>query len=381
MSRNVVLKGFALALIGIFSALDSSFSEERCNLRAGYPVSFEPHEQFAGMFRVLLHSPDIRDPAAIQNHTVLSKIWRRTVYQEILRKTRGSCRAIIHDYFPGQLVSLIVFRTTQIDRERLACTQALEDVLQNFLPTDELIKSATKWTASIAQMRRTGRDAAEMDPNFDASIIQDAALQLIYEKNSLLHALISVDVAAFEAVDAASLRTWIQSQRQPRRPLLESIPHCLPPRRDLAAPDHVPPKRHVSTILPAGEINLSRALGGSLPAGPLRHGVIVGHTDQPPRSAVGSEIGTTYCMREHVFPIVDDFSPHATITVRLRCSETGISDLDSWVIIYCDPSDCTSERIEKAVMTAVANDPEILKFARRGSDTESPRGPYLVTIR
>jgi hypothetical protein len=50
-------------------------------------------------------------------------------------------------------------------------------------------------------------------------------------------------------------------------------------------------------------------------------------------------------------------------------------------MIYCDPADCTSEGVEKAVMSAIASDTEVLDFARRSSNTAIPRGPYLVTIK
>jgi hypothetical protein len=50
-------------------------------------------------------------------------------------------------------------------------------------------------------------------------------------------------------------------------------------------------------------------------------------------------------------------------------------------MIYCNPVDCASEGVEKAVMAAIASDPEVMDFARRSSTTAIPRGPYLITIK
>jgi len=129
-----------------------------------------------------------------------------------------------------------------------------------------------------------------------------------------------------------------------------------------------------SGILPAGEIHLSRGPGGPLPAGPLRYAVVVGDTDQPPSLAAASEVSAKYCNREHSFSIGDGSSPHVSVTVRPRCRTMSVHDLDSWILIYCDPADCASEPIDKAVMAAIASDPDVLDFARRSSGTAIPRG-------
>jgi hypothetical protein len=88
-----------------------------------------------------------------------------------------------------------------------------------------------------------------------------------------------------------------------------------------------------------------------------------------------------YCNGEHAFSIGDGSSPRVTVSAQPRCFSTSVYDLDSWSIIYCDPADCTSEATEKAVMTAIAGDPDVLDFARRSAATAVPRGPYLVTIK
>ena len=332
------------------------------------------------MFRIPLNPPDFRDPTAVQRHLVLSETWADIILREMRGKPVGLCSAIaILDPFPDLRVFLTVNRTaSQIDREKTVCTLALEDFLQHFQPNDELIKLAAKRNVFLKRPSPASGDRPEIA---DADRILEAALPLIYEKGSLLHALTSVEWSVFGAVDPIDFRNWIQSQRSPERTLLESISRCLPPRDDLSSPAVAPRERSESGILPAGQINLARGPDGPLAAGPLRYAAIVGNPNEPPSVLVASEVEAKYCSLEHTFSIGDESSPHTSVTVRPRCQTLSVYDLDSWSIIYCDPADCASERIEKFVMAAIASDPKVLDFARRSSNTTIPRGPYLIAIK
>jgi hypothetical protein len=375
-----LFKIFALALIGSLAMVNSSLSEEiKCALRVGnFPLHL--NEQFAGLFRVPLHPPDSTHHEALQRHLIFLKIWEGIILREMPGKAGGLCGAIATSYrFPDMRIFLTVNRTaSQIDREKAYCRYLLEDFLQNSEPSNELIRSAAELNAFLERPSPVSGDRPEIG---DAVRILSAALPLIYEKGSLFHTLTSVEWVSFAAVDGADFRAWIQSQRSPERPLLESIPRCLPPRDELDGFSIAPRERSESGILPAGQINLSRGLDGPILAGPLRYAVIVGNPGDPPGALVASEVKAKYCNREHTFSIGDDSSQHSTVTAQPRCLPTSVYDLDSWSIIYCDPADCTSEQVEKGVMSAIASDPEILDFARRSAATAVPRGPYLVTIK
>ncbi len=186
---------------------------KKCDLRAGYPITVQPNQHFAGMFRIALNPPDFRDPVAVQRHLVLSETWADTVMREMSGKAGGLCGALILPYaFPDLRVSLIVYRTaSRIDREKSVCTQALEDILQHSQPNDQLIEQAAKRNALFNQPSQPDPGAAALEPVSDAANILDAALPLIYERNSLLHALTSLGWRAFGTVD-------VQSQRSPERP-------------------------------------------------------------------------------------------------------------------------------------------------------------------
>jgi hypothetical protein len=380
VSGDFLFKILALVLIGSFTTVNSSLSEEgKCVFRDGN-FSLLPNEQFAGLFRVALNPPDFQDPMAIQRHLVFSETWAGIIMEEMSKKAGGLCGAIPMAYrLPDLRVFLIVNRTaSQIDREKSICTHALEDILQRSQPNDELIRRVAKRNATLAKRLPASGDQPEAD---DAVTISEAALPLIYEKDSVLHALASVEWASFAAVDAADFRAWIQSQRLPEHPQIESISRCLPPRGELdtytAAPGELPESR----ISPAGQISLSRSPGGSIPAGPLRYTVIVGDLVDPPDALIASEVTTKYCNREHTFPTTGDSSSYPAVTVRLRCSHFSVQYFELCSIIYCDPADCVSECVEKVVAAAVARDPEVLDFARRSSNTTTPRGPYLVAIK
>jgi hypothetical protein len=374
MSGSAALKLFVLALVG-FATVRPSWSEEKCIPRSGN-FNLHPNQHFAGMFRLPLNSLDFHDPVALQRHLAFSTIWADILMRELPTKAGGLCGAFVTAYgFPDLRVFLFVNRTgSQIAREKAVCMRALEDILQASQPSDDLIRRAA---ARIALFKQPAQPPLE--GILDASNILRAALPLIYAKNSPLYALASVDWTAYRTIDAADFRIWVQSQISQEHPPFEQISPCLPPPQDAGAASGVPQPRRNSDISSPGEINLSRSTS-EIPAGPLRYSVIIGTADRPTSASAVTEISAKYCNREHSFLIGDEASPHANVTVHLRCLDTTVNDLDAWNLIYCDPADCTSARTDRVVMEAIAGDPDVLSYVRKISDAGSPRGPYLVTI-
>jgi hypothetical protein len=367
------LRTFALVLTGLLStAFPSTAEEAKCIPRHGnFPLG--PNEHFAGLFRVPLHSPDLNDREAIRRHLIFLETWSDI----ILKEMPLLCGALaIPIRFPDLRVFLKVSRTgVKVDREIAYCRFVLEDYLQHSKPGDEIIKQAAESNAYFREPKPVSNGRTEFS---DAGAILQAALPLIYEKGSLLHTLTSLEWTSFASVDGAEFRAWLASQRLPKRPLLESMERCLPPRDRPDEFSTVPRERAESPILPPGEIDLSRGPDGPLRSGPLRYAVIVGNPDEPPVGMVASEVKVKYCNREHVFSIGGELT---SVKARPRCVSTEVYDLDAWTLIYCDPADCTSEDTEKAVMSVVAHDAEVLDFAQRSAATTAPRGPYFVTIK
>lgn len=383
MSSNTLIKALAFALIGIVGTMGPSLSDDSCKPREGYPHSFEQNEHLVGMFHVALQAPDIGDPEAVRRHAALSWIWAGLLRAELPKSTRMSCAGWVVDLgFPGIRAAVKASQAFgRASRNDAHCVNALETLLQKFEPGDELIKHWTRFAAMIDQPFRSDDAPARSKAMHDARAILVSAWSEIYVKGSLLHSLATVDYAAIAKVEPADFRAWMTSQRRPERRLLEPIPHCFPLPRNLPPSERIPPKRPESGILPPGEINLSRTAIARLVAGPLRHAVIIGAPDGPPTLAVVSEVEAKYCGREHTFEVGEDASSPMTITVRLRCDHLTLSDLDLWNVIYCEPAECVSEHVERAVAAAITKDPEILEFVRLGANGPTPRGPYLVTVR
>jgi len=372
----------ALGLVGFVMTTNPALSQLECNPRAGYPPVLYENEHFAGLFRIALNPPDLQDRAAVQRHLVLAEIWGRVIRKEMLARTRGLCSAHFEvQGFPDSRVALVVNRTAgRIDQEKSSCTQVLEDILQHFQPTDELVKYAVEELESTRQPSDVRDGELENSVGIDALNVSNAILPLIYDKKSLLHALVSAGTISYSAVGAMELRAWIQGQRSPDRAMLEEMAHCVLPHRDPVSSDDVPDARLKSGILPPGEIHLPRSENWMLPPGPLRYAVVIGNPVKPPIGLFPPGVAKKYCWRDHTFTVEDDTQAYL-LTVRPRCNSILLLDLDAWVFIYCDPKDCTSERAEKAVMTGIARDPEILDFARQSSNTTMPRGPYLIIIK
>jgi hypothetical protein len=372
----------ALGLMGLVAATSPALSQMNCNPRAGYPPGLNRNKHFAGLFRIPFHPPDLQDPAAVKRHAVLANVWGRILWDEMRARTRGLCMAWFEvQGFPDSRVSLIVNGTAnRIDGEKSFCRGVLQDILGSYQPSDERIKNAVEWLEDATQPPHLLAGEVQETLAMDALNVSLAILPLIYERNSLLHALVSVGTIDYSAVSAMELRAWIQSQRSPEPPLLEEMPHCLQQHGDLASSDDVPDARSKSGILPPGEIHLSRNSDWLLPPGPLRYAVVVGNPVEPPAGLLPLDLTEKYCSQDHTFTVKDDAPPFPP-TVRLRCDPIFVFDLDAWIMIRCDPNDCTSERVDRAVARAIAADPKIQDLARRSSNTGLPRGPYLIVIR
>jgi hypothetical protein len=370
---------FAIILAAGLISTGQSNSEEKCVPRNGY-FDLHPGQQFAGMFRIALDPPNFRDLASVQSHFVYSTTWAHVIGIELSNSTKGLCGARVTPYgFPDLRVFLMVFRSTQqVEREKSICTLALQDILLHSRPSDDALKQAAmSSTLALQHAQPSERPDGEI---LDQSNILQAALPHIYERNSLLHALASMDALTYQSLDAQSFYSWLREQRSSNRIEFLPISHCLPAAdgsRSTTVGEFGRLRRH-SGIMSPGAIHISRAMGGAVRFGPLRYLVIVGNADGPRSPLSTSEVTEKYCNRAHSFS-VGDGSP-SVVSVRIRCQSTSVYDLDSWTVLYCDPKDCVSDLIERVVLATIASDPDVLVHTRRSSDDATPRGPYLVTV-
>jgi hypothetical protein len=198
--------GLGLAvLISAFAITAPSFSEENCSLRSGFFFEHRNGRQFAGLFRVALDPPDLRNPAAIKRHVVFAETWAHTITEEIFTRTGGACDAIIvNEGFPDLRAFLSVRRGAgQIDKERVVCAHLLQDVLNHFEPDEGQIKRAVERDMSFSHpiQPTAGTNAVELGD--DVWNISQAALRLVYKKDSILHALTAISAGPPASVDVA----------------------------------------------------------------------------------------------------------------------------------------------------------------------------------
>jgi hypothetical protein len=375
-----LFRSFLLALIGYLSTTQLSFSaEEKCTPRAGY-FNLQPGQHFAGMFRIPLDPTDFRSPSAAQHHLVFSVVWGQLLKAALVKATSRQCGAfMVPNPFPDLQVFLFGNQADgRIDQEKSVCPRALEDVLQHSQPDGDLIKQEAAKAASFREPAKPS--SRPLAATLDAANILEAAFPFVYKKDSLLHALASVAPDAYRSVDAADLRVWIQRQRSSGKIRLESISHCRPSDPDLSSGISGGRSRQPSEILPPSWISISRETERPIPPGPLRYAILMGR-DKTTASFANNELQPAFCNQERSFLNGDGSSLQVPVTVRLRCLDRTLYDLDNWSLIYCDPNDCTSERTEKAVITAAAGDPAISSLAIKNLDTEPQRELYLITIK
>src|SRR2546427_7660258 len=116
----MIMVAFMACLIGA----DGLMSEERkCLPRSGFFFEYGSNQHFAGLFRIILQPPDLRDVGAVQRHLILSEVWAGTVSIEIANRIGRLCTAIITPFaFPDMRAFLAVNRAAgRGNREKLTC--------------------------------------------------------------------------------------------------------------------------------------------------------------------------------------------------------------------------------------------------------------------
>ncbi len=268
-----------------FVSVGQSLSAEKCIPRVG-TRDLRPGEQFAGLYRIALDPPDFHDPEAVQRHLMYSTIWAHLVKDELSRRAGGLCGSFTTPYaFPDLRIFLIVrLSTTLTEQERSVCTLAMQDVL-HFQPSHDLVTRAAASSALAFEPAnvKEGSDAGILD---QWNILQ-AVLRFVYDRNTLLHALMSVDATAYRSVNAVSFQSWLQRQKSSARVKVMPISFCLPATSDHSlASMGIDKLRDYSGIISPGPIQIPRKSGELIPPGPVRHMVIVGNPDGPRSSSV-----------------------------------------------------------------------------------------------
>lgn len=322
---------------------------------------------------IALRPPQNREPKSVQQHLIFSQILSRLIKPVLSNKTRGVCRIVIWPsvfHFPDMQAHFI-FDHAPVDIDMQAtlplCKAALESILLEHQPRSDAVSriAAQESGLSVLFDKPSGEIVA------DAGRVLHKALGQIYQPDSIMHALVSTSAFDFESVNPDIFLQWLSQQRVAGRPATEHVfcpqnPGAEGQDTSFETNDYV-----ASPTQSAGRLNVgfSRAEMGAMSA-TLHHTVVV---NLSPRTG---ELATKkYCNQTHSFISAVPGDP--PFLARILCRRE-VQFGEFWVIYFCDPQDCTSDRARIAA-DSIAHDPEISGMARKDPDGVA-RGPYLIDL-
>lgn len=320
-------------------------------------------------FRVILQSPDPTNIAAVKKHLTSATILTRILIAEVASRSRGRCNIIAStSLFPDLRVGVPYDSLTE-NSDR--CSGLVTDILAGFTPSQE---SVEKIALSIAGAKRfsASHPAGYMT---EANNALNAALKYIYEKDSVMHALVSVDSSEFESTSSASFITWLETQRSSDRMLLAPLVMCK-------SDEEISNADRSNAYLPYSNIVVPQAISLALPtsksSSPRLHYLVIVGGDFRPENAVFRSAGTEkYCRHENTYSLGPTGS---SLVAQTRCLTEIFHNTDTWVALFCDPKDCSSAELAEKVATAIASDPEVVGLGTTTAKHAQPRGPYLVKL-
>jgi hypothetical protein len=320
-------------------------------------------------FRVVLQSPDLTNIAAVKQHLTSATILTRILIAEVASRSRGQCNIIAStSLFPDLRVG-VQYNSSTENSDR--CLGLVTDVLAGFTPSQE---SVEKIASSIAGAQRfsANHPGGYMT---EANNALSAALKYIYEKDSVMHALVSVDSSEFESTSSSSFITWLRTQRSSDGIGLTPLVMCKSDE-EISNADRVNGNMPYSDIIAPQAISLPFREDEASPSR-LHYVVLVGGDFQPENAVLRSAATKKYCRQKNTYssgPVDSSF------VAQTRCLNEIIHNADTWVALFCDPKDCSSAELAKSVATTIANDPDVVALGRAFAKHAQPRGPYLVKL-
>jgi hypothetical protein len=238
-------------------------------------------------------------------------------------------------------------------------------------PTLESIRAAAAEEGKWESFWISNRSGAYVT----ASNIARYALRQIYAPNSLTYALLSVDPSEYFSFDITGFLDWLRRQQAEGGAVASKVSVCGPDvdSKDPRVDD--PSKRlPVSSVTNPRSITLSTKNIGPIAIPALKHVVIIEVGDErlPNSAPSSSSTFDGYCDREHEFNGVG--------AVHIRCLKKLDVGLARWIVLFCDPSDCSTESAAEAVVAVVARDSTIVTNAKDSAVDGQPRGPYLIDV-
>jgi hypothetical protein len=357
-------------LAAFFLSLSRTLASETCE----YPNFFAPgiasSENRVGEFQIRLSPPNYSDVTAVRHHLVFSKLFAILLNDRLKADTRNQCSAVIaNSLFPDLRLLLISDRSAVALGKQQDCVATLQTLLRRPLEPQD-IGDFRKAAAREAQRRlRTlsnpGNGVA------DATNIRDQGLIKLYEPQTVMHSLVSVDWRSFESADFDAFRAWATAQQSNNHLGLSPLQFCGPD----VDPQSMPPRLGRSALVPAGPVTIQRNNAGPAIARQLRHIVMVSEGPTIGFSRAEQSIAEKmFCNARQSSSDTNQPSNEEGIFVTIRCQRSVIYH-EGWITFYCDPRDCINHELEEAVMRKIATAPAMMALAEKGAG-----GPYVVSL-
>jgi hypothetical protein len=321
-----------------------------------------------GEYRIKLSIGSLSNADVIRRHLLNATVFARLLTTQLRADTGKSCDAGISSIFPDLRAYLIdESPVAKADAGPSRCGAALIKAAQS-MPTPSSVSAAAakegNWRSSLISGGGIYITAIN---------ILEGALRQIYVPDSFMHTLVSVDASAYSSFDTEDFLKWLRTQQVEGGPTVSKIPICgsdVDPTEP--GVDHPWQRLPASAVAASGTIRLSTEITGPVAIPALRHVVVVGDKRAAPDVASSSLAFHNYCDREHVFSKVG--------AARIRCFGLSPNYVASWIVLFCDPSDCSTESVAEAVMAGVAEDPTIDASGKESAANGQPRGPYLIHV-
>jgi hypothetical protein len=379
--RIEVRRFFPLAIVAGFFCLLSPFASAEaiirtCGLPNTYGTAIIPIKNQLGEFLIYLKPPEFRDRNSIREHLIFSRLWSRIIRSNLRAKTRDACDAILDaSFFPGLSAYLMTETPHNVLSDRAACLGALQDAITQPELDALMIKKAATDEMSAAQRWSESRG------NFivEADNILKQAMRSIFDYGTTMEALASVGALEFLEIDNQGFEEWLQKQRASFKIARINFlkcngnPEALPDQEQIADIYRFP----TSSAIKPGAINIK---AGQQKDAMLHKLVVIGLKTPSflpgMTTVVQADVLTGYCNRERTF--FDD-SRSREITVTVRCLRV-VELTRPWVVLFCDPKDCSTKETAENIATAIAEDPAILALVQANMENSQPIGPYLVNV-
>jgi hypothetical protein len=378
VNRKLIF-GAALNILTFSITLDASRAQPACEMPNVYGSMLFSAGSQGGEFIIKLKPPNYQSHKSVQDHYIFSKIWGSLIGPELQKRTRGACDAIVlPSVFPNLWAFLeINVPSSDPDSSRARCKTALKEIVTApKLDPNAITRAGIREALAIDSRKDVG------DDNYLINIynIIGAALPKIYEKSTIMHSLASISSDQYRSIDSGGMLEWLKRNDDEKSITVNAIPLCA-----IDTPHGLPAESNdqlipYSRVVPPGNIDLTeKAVANALPAA-LRSVVIVGLS--APYSVVAG-LNTLlpegplqkYCNKKHSFE-----THEGVIEATIRC-DAQIVYGKTWLVIYCDAKDCTSEGMAHDVASKIENAADIKGMARERAENNEPRGPYLVEVR